>query len=179
MMRQLACTPGVMIHRRAYANTPDKKVEANVNARSACVNSPYRGGPAGCASTLPLENRRPAPKSSFFFFWTDAGTGLLAADWPAGAAVEDLAAVGLTATLGFLLATVGFFVAAGIVDGIKGARTSNVQASKHGVPTPCDGLPATSVQGQRLEIRTASPLASRRTPVGEPWYDVYVWRCAT
>ena len=51
----------------SYAKTPDRNVDASVNALSAWVNSPYRGGPAGCAAMLSLETRRPAPRSSFFF----------------------------------------------------------------------------------------------------------------
>lgn len=49
-----------------YARTPDRNVDARVNALSACVNSPYFGGPAGCASMLSLDTRSPAPRSSFF-----------------------------------------------------------------------------------------------------------------
>jgi hypothetical protein len=50
----------------SYASTPDKNVDANVKALSACVNSPYRGGPAGCASILSFDTRNPAPRSVFF-----------------------------------------------------------------------------------------------------------------
>lgn len=50
-----------------YARTPERNVDANVNARSACVSSPYFGGPAGCSSTFCFETRRPAPRSVFFF----------------------------------------------------------------------------------------------------------------
>lgn len=57
----------------SYARTPDKKVEASVNALSAWVNSPKRGGPAGCASILSFDTRSPAPRSSFFFFLTAVG----------------------------------------------------------------------------------------------------------
>lgn len=52
----------------SYARTPDKNVDANVNALSACVNSPYRGGPAGCAAMLSFDTRKPAPTSSSPFF---------------------------------------------------------------------------------------------------------------
>lgn len=51
----------------SYARTPDRNVDASVNALSAWVSSPYRGGPAGCAAMLSLETRSPAPRSSFFF----------------------------------------------------------------------------------------------------------------
>ena len=100
-------------HGRAYARTPDKNVEANVKARSACVNSPNRGGPAGCASTLSFEIRNPAPRSSFFFLLTAAGTGGLDADWLAGVGFGAVAfftgglAAGDLVTTGFFVAVAG------------------------------------------------------------------------
>lgn len=98
-----------LAQRYAYARTPDKNVEANVKARSACVNSPKRGGPAGCASTFSFEILNPAPRSSFFFLWTAAGTGRLDADWLVGVGFGAVAFF----TGGFAagdLVTTGFFV---------------------------------------------------------------------
>lgn len=119
--------------RYAYANTPDKKVEANVNALSACVSSPYRGGPAGCASTLSFEIRSPAPRSSFFFLLTDAGTGVLVFDWPAAAPVDSLAG-GLGAV--DLIAGVGFFVAGGMLNSSKNTQTFKCPNGKHKASQP-------------------------------------------
>lgn len=52
----------------SYANTPDMNVDANVNARSACDNSPCFGGPAGWSSTVFFATFNPAPRSVFFGF---------------------------------------------------------------------------------------------------------------
>lgn len=155
------------VARYAYANTPDKKVEANVKALSACVNSPYRGGPAGWASTFPFENRRPAPRLSFFFLWTDAGTGDLAADWPvralgfAAALVASLAG-GLTA--GDFVAAVGFFVAGGIFGGIE--------RHKHGrsnVKHEASGRPATARRQCQCRLGPTARDQDGRSTCGRPW----------
>lgn len=69
---------------QAYAKTPDKNVDASVNALSACVSSPYRGGPAGCAAMLSFETLSPAPRSSrpFFFSACLAGVDMLGSVQP-------------------------------------------------------------------------------------------------